>query len=206
MQARARQMFSLLVSASMMGALVLSGCTPKGDAPSASPGLGRPDAGAAALTALAKDTQAHVGRILPKTVLRQVDLPMNVARTTDYTFRFTDPESTQAITIFASSNSRPGEWRVISEASSKLLGHTSPGMDLQALVVGPDSAEKLAQTHWGDGDLRMLSLVGRRYDLHWNVFWNLADGVVSGTVDARTGGFTPSPAPPAVPPATVIVK
>lgn len=194
-------MFNLVGSFLLIGVLVLAGCMQGGDAPTATTALSSPDAEALALVATARDAQVRIGQMISDAVLRQVDY----SPTREYTFRFTDSGATQGITIFASSGKPPEQWRLVREEPSPLLGHPSPGLNLQTLVIGPGSAEHLAKEHWQRGNLRSLSLSGERQDLYWYVFWNLAEGVASGTVDARTGRFTPSSAPPAIPPPTVNV-
>ena len=64
-------------------------------------------------------------------------------------------------------------WRLVEE-TSPLLGHASPGLNLQALVVAPGAAERLAKEHWQRGNLQALTLSGDRQDLIWYMFWNLA--------------------------------
>ena len=194
-------MFNLVGSLLLIAVLGLAGCTRGGAAPTAPTALTSPEDEVLALAGMAADAQVRIDQLISDAVLRQVDYgpPM------EYTFRFTDSGATQGITIFASSGKPPEQWRLVREEPSPLLGHPGPGVNLQALVVGPGSAERLAKEHWQRGNLRALSLSGGWPDLYWNVFWNLAEGVVSGTVDARTGRFTPSSAPPAIPPSIATV-
>ena len=193
------QMFNLVGGILLVGVVGLGGCAKGGDAPTATTALSSPDAEVLALVATAKNAQDRVGQMISDAVLRQVDC----SPSSECTFRFTDSGATQGITIFAYSSKPPEQWRLVREEPSPLIGYPSSGLDLQALVIGPGSAESQAAENWQTGSLRHLSLSGERRDLYWHVFWNLSEGVASGTVDARTGVFTPSSAPPAMPPPSV---
>lgn len=154
-----------------------------------------PEADALEIVALADDARSLVREMVSESVLRQLNIS-----TDSITFRFTDAAATKGINVFAGVGESPEQWRVVVVEVSPLLGHPTTGLDLAALMIGPESVLALARNHWPDGDLRANTLTGDGRDLVWNVSWNLPAGVVSAWVDAVTGEFTPSEAPPVIPP------
>ena len=137
--------------------LLLASCSERETAPTVS------DAQVVELVATAQAAHTRVRQILSDAVLRQLDY----SSTGDYTFRFTDPEATQGINIFASSSVPPEQWRLVVSEVSPLLGHPSQGVNLQSLGISPVYAERLAEAHWQRGTLRSLSLSGDEQDLYW---------------------------------------
>ena len=171
-----------------------------GSEASAIPASGTRDADAVSLAEISEQATRRAREVEPDAVLRQVDVgPGNGG----YSFRLTNAAATEAITLHApSAQATPDLWELVHGHLTPLLGWTSPGIDVQALRIGPAAVERAAIAQWPGCSLRALTLVGQLDDLTWYVFCEVAEGVVSGTVDGRTGELVPSPAPPALPPPT----
>ena len=162
------------------------------------------DADAVSLAEISELATRRAREVEPDAVLRQVDVGPGSG---GYSFRLTNAAATQAITLHApSTQATPDLWELVHGRLTPLLGWTSPGIDVQALRIGPAAVERAAIAQWPGCSLRALTLVGQLDDLTWYVFCNVAEGVISGTVDGRTGELVPSPAPPALPPPTAVPR
>ncbi len=155
--------------------------------------------GADALARLGEKANHLALETTSEPILRQVDV--NPARGKVF-FHFTDAQATFEIQAsFPSPSGRSDNWQVSRPDVSMLVGDVRPGLELQALGVGPADALGPMTSHWPDCAPRALTLVGQHDTLTWQTFCTLPDGrVASGTINGQTGAFQPSPAPPALPP------
>ena len=161
-------------------------------------GTGNRDPDVAALANLSEQVIKRAREIASDAVLRQINIGLDRGT---HSFRLTDAEATQAITIHVfAPDAPPDQWEVVYGHLNQLLGNPRPGIDLQALQVGPAAAGEAAMTYWPNCKMGTLTLIGQRDDLTWIVFCNTAEGVISGTINAQTGAFVPSLAPPVPPP------
>ena len=151
-----------------------------------------PHANMREMVALADDSYSLVRQSVPDAVLRQVDYYAE-----GYVFRFTDAALTNSVVVFALARTNPEQWKVVDEGTP-IYGLPSSGLDLAAVVVGPESVLEMARKHWSTGDFSGFGLGGDGQNITWYVGWNLPEGTVSANVDAVTGEFTASSAPPAM--------
>ena len=151
------------------------------------------------LIAIESQAEARAQEIFPDALLRQVDLGRDPVR---YRFHFTNAAATQGVVVKIPVTDAPSVKWEVAPGSPKLLGHPSPGFNLERLRVGPAFVVKAATRHWEGCPVRGLSLHGVEDTLTWYIFCNLPKGVVSAMVDGVTGEFTASLAPPAFPPPT----
>lgn len=158
---------------------------------------------ALSLARLGEQAKQPARELTSDPALRQVDVDPVSGR---IFFRFTDALATFEIeALIPSPSASPDQWQVSRPPVSKLVGHVRPGLEIQALRVGPADALRPMISQWSGCAPRGLTLVGERDALTWHAFCTLADGrVAAGTIDGRSGAFQPSPAPPASLPLTAV--
>ena len=94
--------------------------------------------------------------------------------------------------LVPSPSTPPNEWHVSRLSVSKLVGHARPGLELQALRVGPADALRPITARWSGCAPRGLMVIGERDALTWHAFCSLSDGrVPTGTIDGRSGALHP---------------
>ena len=100
------------------------------------------DADAVSLAEISELATRRAREVEPDAVLRQVDVGPGGG---GYSFRLTNAAATQAITLHAlSTQATPNLWELVHGHLTPLLGWTSPGIDVQALRIGPAAVERAA--------------------------------------------------------------
>lgn len=194
---------ALVGAMALVGALTLFGLTtfPSASGTGAQGSAQLPDAGS--LARLGEQAKQPAREMASDPVLRQVDVDPVSGR---MFFRFTDAPATFEIDVLVPSPAAPpDQWQISRPPPSPLVGNARPGLELQALRVGPADALRPLTAQWSGCAPRSLTLVEERDALTWQAFCTLADGrVAAGTIDGAAGAFQPSPAPPASPPPTAV--
>ncbi len=150
----------------------------------------------AELGRLASMAMEVAGEHMVDPVLRQVDVGGSSGI---QSFRFTNASATNAMTInFPDRTIGDPMPEVVNEELSPLLGHSSQGISVKALKIGPEEASAVVLGQWPHCKGPHLSLTGEGGNLTWLAFCETEAGLLSATVDVEQGEFRPrwnGPAP-----------
>lgn len=157
-----------------------------------------PDQDVGKIVDLSKQAAQLVRKKTSAPILHQVDTDIKT-----FTFRFTDKEATEEISVFVPAVGIPPEqWTIEVNARTPLVGNTTPGLDLGKLRIGSNRVAQAVFAHWQGCTIRGLTLYSENDHLIWVAFCNIPQGVVEGAMDGESGVFTASDAPPASLPVT----